>query len=537
MKKIIMKVGAAFALLGTGLLSSSCAQKAKESLEPVHVSVHDPSIFRGQDADGKPQYYMFGTHIIAATSKDLASWSVFTNGYTPQGNTLYGDLSKNLSEPFAWAGEDDSDCRGGFAVWAPDVIYNERYLNEDGSRGAYLMYFCTSSTYCRSAIAYAVSDRIDSGYVYKGTLVYSGFTAASASDPNSDHDKIWTNTHLDELMASGRIDAGFDSNWATSVHYNTDYAPNAIDPTVFTDKNGRMWMCYGSWSGGIYLLEVDPETGDVIYPKTTAETADGRVIDKYFGTRIAAGHTKSSEGPYILYDKATDYYYLYTTYNFLDAKSGYNMRLFRAKDPEGPYLDAAGNSAIFDSRKTDQYALGIKVMGNYSFSCLDDGYRSPGHCSALIDADGAHYLFYHTRFDKAGDRFQTRVHQQFLSQAGWPVTAVFEYRGDKIRTRGYSKEAIVGTYEFINHGTESDGASVRLPVQIALNEDGSISGEVQGQWEQKRGTCYAAITIADELYEGVFFLQHDESQESKLVMTFTAIGANNKTVWGVRTAE
>ena len=35
-------------------------------------------------------------------------------------------------------------------------------------------------------------------------------------------------------------------------------------------------------------------------------------------------------------------------------------------------------------------------------------------------------------------------------------------------------------------------------------------------------------------YSGVFFLQHDESSDCKKVMTFTAIGTNNQSVWGVK---
>lgn len=504
---------------------------------PSRVSVHDPSIFKDIDSDGNPVYYLFGTHITTARSTDLINWNVFTNGYARKGNTLYGDLSENLAEPFAWAGENDSDSQGGFAVWAPDVIYNENYVNEDGSKGAYIIYFCTSSTYCRSAIAYAVSDRVDGGYVYKGTLVYSGFTETSATDSRSQIDKLWTNTNIDELMAAGRIEEGFNKEWASGTNYNTDYSPNAIDPAIFEDAEGRMWMCYGSWSGGIYLLELDPATGDAIYPGSNGTTEDGRVIDKYFGIRIAGGHTISGEGPFILYDQKTGYYYLYTTYNYLDSVSGYNMRLFRSTDPTGPYLDAMGNNAVFASRNTNQYRIGIKVMGNYAFSCHTNGYRSPGHCSSFIDEDGQMYLFYHTRFERGGEMFEIRVHQQFMNEAGWPVTAVFENRGDRILETGYDSSELVGTYEFINHGTGSDGASVNTPEVVVLESDGSISGDETGTWKETEGTYYATIEIDGVTYQGVFFAQHDEAADSRVCMTFTAIGDNNATIWGVKISD
>src|SRR5699024_12220145 len=106
--------------------------------------LHDQSIIKVGD-----EYYAFGTHIEAAKSPDLLRWENFTNGYEAENNTLYGELSKNHAESFEWAGEDDADSEGGFAVWAPEIIYNSDYVNEDGSTGAYMLYYSVSSTYIR----------------------------------------------------------------------------------------------------------------------------------------------------------------------------------------------------------------------------------------------------------------------------------------------------------------------------------------------------------------------------------------------------
>lgn len=88
------------------------------------VSVHDPSIVKDKDT-----YYVFGSHIEAAKSNDLKNWTKFTNSYATPGNTLFGDLSKNLAGSFVWAGENDLDCIGGYSVWAPSVIWNSNYIN------------------------------------------------------------------------------------------------------------------------------------------------------------------------------------------------------------------------------------------------------------------------------------------------------------------------------------------------------------------------------------------------------------------------
>ncbi len=509
---------------------AAAASVDRLTTSPSRVSVHDPSIMEAVDGT----YYVFGTHIDAAKSTDLVNWTTFTNGYAAENNALYGNLSQNLSKPFAWAGENDRDSAGGFSVWAPDVFYNKSYINEDGTAGAYMIYFCTSSTATRSVIAYATSQNVEGPYKVVDTVVYSGFTKDSSYDAGSTINTKYTNTNIGSLIDEGVLKDGLNDDWFTpGGGYDSSYAPNAIDPALFWDKDGKLWMAYGSWSGGIYMLEMDPKTGRAIYPGSSSTTADGLVVDEYFGTRVAGGYARSGEGPYVIYDAKTDYYYLYVTYEFLDSVSGYNMRLFRSKSPNGPYYDAAGNNAALSEGQSHD-GVGIKVMGNYKFSSLEQGYRSPGHNSALIDSDGQRYLFYHTRFENSGELHQLRVHQQFINEEGWPVTAVFENRGDYISQTGYDVNKIAGDYEFINHGTQSDKANVLTPKNISLNADGSISGDASGSWKEKDGSYMMTAVVDGVAYNGVFFAQHDESAECVKVMTFTAIGSDNKTIWGVK---
>src|SRR5699024_11679026 len=117
--------------------------------------------------------YVLGTHISGAKSFDLIEWTDFTNGYTAKNNTIYGDLSDNLAETFKWAGENDADSIGGYAVWAPEVIWNEDFINEVVSLVAYTIYYSVSSTYMRSAIGLASSKNIEGPYKYDATIIYS----------------------------------------------------------------------------------------------------------------------------------------------------------------------------------------------------------------------------------------------------------------------------------------------------------------------------------------------------------------------------
>lgn len=501
---------------------------------PARVSVHDPSIAVSKEG----VYYAFGSHLDAAKSTDMVNWKTFTNGYTTPNNKLLGDLDKNLKVPFAWAGSHDMDATG-YSIWAPDVFWNKDYINADGTKGAYLMYFCTTSTATRSAIAFGVSQDIEGPYTYVDTLLYSGFSKNSRHDSNnkgkSKIDTIYTNTNIKKLIDNGTLKDGLNENWfnPNSGAFNNRYAPNAIDPTIFEDKNGKLWMTYGSWSGGIFLLEIDPATGRTIYPGKNSDTKDSRIVDEYFGVRIAGGYAASGEGPYILYDAESDYYYLYVTYEGLNPTSGYNMRLFRSKSPEGPYLDAAGNNAaLTQSTASKHRQIGIRVIGNYQFPCHGRPLMAAGHNSALVDSDGERYLIYHQKFLNRGFVHEVRVHQQFISEEGWPVTAVYENKGDKISKTGYDKSEIVGDYYFINHGLAYQTSDYLLPKNLVLTADGKVSGAATGTWTQKEGTCYAKFVLGGVTYSGVFFKQHTEIGDSKNVMTFTAIGTDNKTIMG-----
>ncbi len=497
-----------------------------------------------------------------ASGLDVYEWSTESGGNINQWNYWGGDCQKwileeavsnsgstqaSTSEPlenalassFLWAGYNDTDCSGGYAVWAPDVIYNKDYVWNDGSKGAYMLYYSTSSTYIRSCIGYAVSKSVEGPYSYVDTIVYSGFTkgdnnvTTTSSLGTKTVNTNYNNTNIPRLISEGRLSSVRDDWFNSNGSFNNSLCPNAIDPTVLYDADGKMWMTYGSWSGGIYILELDPATGQAKYPKSNSGLTDG-----YFGKRIAGGYTLSGEGPYIVYDKETGYYYLYLTYGWLGVDGGYHMRLYRSKTINGTYKDAAGNSATYSSASDKQASKGIKLMGNYDFSTLaTDGYKSCGHNSAFIDTDGSRYLVYHTRFNGGTEYHEVRVHQQFMNADGWPVTAVYEFLGSKISDSGYSMNDMAGTYEFVNHGTDVATSNVGMleTESVTLKSDGSITGDYKGTWSYTNGTYYCQMEIDSVTYKGVFFKQKDESSSHKEVMTFSLIGENNECLWGTKT--
>lgn len=528
MKKVLSLLVAGVLTLA-GAVSAFPSSAAMYVAEKARVSVHDPSILK-DPASGK--YYVFGSHLDAAQSTDLQSWTRFTNGYAATNNKLFGNLSANLAKAFAWAGENLEDCAGGFAVWAPDVIYNPDYVNPDGTKGAYLMYFCTSSTYMRSVIAYAAAQKAEGPYTFVDTLIYSGFTAndSYATSSTKNVNRKYTSTNIPALINSGAVT--YNNAWFNNGNFNNRLFPNAIDPNIYYGTDGKMYMTYGSWSGGIFTLEMDATTGRCIHPKS-ATTADGRMIDSYFGTKISGGNGKSGEGPFIEYNADTGYYYLWVTYGGLLSEGGYNMRVFRAKQPTGPFVDAAGNAAVLDA-SSNLDRVGLKVMGNYKFSSLPTAYMACGHNSVLRDDDGSWYLFHHARFDDGSEYHEVRVHPLVFNGDGWPVALPYEYSGDTLSAGGFSAADIAGSYELINHGIDTS-ATIHTAQTITLGADGSIGGAATGSWTEAEDSAAVTIVIDGAAYSGSFAVQHDESKTGKRVLTFAAVGASNQTIWGVKT--
>ena len=526
-------------MLGMQLPAADAADYVQKK---SRVSVHDPSVIK-DPATG--MYYVFGSHIDAAKSADLQSWQTFTNGYARTNNKLFGDLSGNLKPAFAWAGEDLEDCAGGFAVWAPDVFWDADYVNTDGSKGAYLMYFCTSSTYMRSVIAFAVSKNIEGPYTFADNLIYSGFTDndSYATSTTKNVNRKYTSTNIDELIAAGQVT--YNNSWFNKHNFNNQLFPNAIDPTIYTDSDGRMYMCYGSWSGGIFTLEIDKATGRCIHPKT-GTTADGRMVDSYFGTKISGGYGKSGEGPFIEYNAETGFYYLFVTYGGLTSTGGYNMRVGRSRSPLGPFKDPSGKDMVLP-QNPDLNAVGLKLMTNYMIPGLQRAYMACGHNSVLHDDDGQWYLINHTRFDDGAEYHEVRVHAMSFNEDGWPVVMPYEYSGETWSESGYDPRELAGEYAFINHGSGTDGKitgtqKITLTCENIIAGSGpmfgadmNITGAVTGTWKATQTNALAHFRIGNADYTGRFNAQYDES--GKKVMTFTAAGANNQTVWGIKTDE
>lgn len=299
-------------------------------------------------------------------------------------------------------------------------------------------------------------------------------------------------------------------------------------------------MVYGSWSGGIFLLELDEATGLPIHPEDDSKNK----VDKYFGKKLLGGGHKSIEGPFILYDQESDYYYLFVSFGWLGRDGGYQIRLFRSKKPDGPYADMEGKTF---SRVNQHGAYGLKLVGNYVFPGMEYGYKSPGHNSAFLDKDGKIYMVYHQRFDTDTEMHEPRVHQLFRTKNGWLAAAPFATEGEMLCKKEYHEAEVCGVYYLLEHGLDISG-KVRKPVKTLLTREGRVYklrsqeinyfGEDSLETEKKPIGSYRledesriSLTIGGLVYEGMIIQINDEAGNPTMCITATG---SNQSVWAVR---
>lgn len=450
------------ALLALALLLPSSAG-AEQRVKFKNASVHDPSVML---ADGT--YYVYGSHMQAAKSADLQDWKLFSklDKCTLQPN--YG-LEFKEAMTFAQTG----------TFWAPDVIQldNGRY---------YMYYCCCEGSSPLSALGLAVSDSPEGPFENVQILLKSG-------------------------------DEGYDA---------TQY-PNAIDPCVFFDKTGeRLWMVYGSYSGGIFLLELDPATGLI------------REGQEPYGVRLLGGNHARIEAPYIIYNRETDYYYLFLSFGGLGVNDGYNMRVCRSKNVEGPYEDAQGHDMRDCMCKPGNFwndddvaPYGVKLMGGHQFTPLAGEnsdkaqiVRSPGHNSAIETEDGW-FVIHHTRFAPRDDRYIVQTRRMWFNDDGWPVVAPTRYAANT------PDEAInlTGKFKLLFHGQDTN-LTEHTSVAAEFHEDCAITGEISGHFEAGDNLT---LTLEGVEYRGVAAIGYDSDQDA-FVTTFTAMSGDGQTVWGIR---
>lgn len=268
-------------------------------------------------------------------------WFVFTTGKGLQrlasidAGKTWRRLAPVFSEPPAWWAAAVPEHQG-LDVWAPKLFEH---------RGRFwVLYSISTFGKNRSAIGLASSDQPDGEWRDEGLVVQS--------------------------VAGDNF--------------------NAIDPDLFADADGRLWLSYGSFWDGIRLTELDTQT-----------------LRPIGETRFIARRKAGLEAPTIV--RHGGWVYLFASFDLCcrSIDSSYNIAVGRARSVEGPYLDRDGK-ALMDGGGTRLLAGGARWKG-------------PGHQDVVGD-----WLVHHAYDSERGGKPHLRIKRLSWSDDGWPVLATQE---------------------------------------------------------------------------------------------------------------
>lgn len=432
---------------------------------PVYES-HDPSMMWDPVSE---TYYSYSTD-ASVTSKRETGIQIRTSGDLV--SFAYAGLA--LSEKAAGEGRDNGAYPPAPGFWAPYVEY-------DAAHREYRMYYSATKAF------------------------------------GSSESRIW-------LAVSKRPEGPFENRGVVMDTWNTsDALPNAIDAHVEKGRDGKRYLVYGSFFGGIFIKELDAETG---------LPADGncRTLGKCIAKKPPQSPIDGPEGAAVLYRPETDWFYLFFSYGWLG--DGYDIRVARSRDILGPYLDFAGKDAAGES-------LGTKLAGSYRFeagapNAFHDpasgwnwgGFRGPGHGVPFYAPKLRRYFFVHHIRDGAaclrkrgGGRDSYAAHYMMVREMefvdGWPVLAPEPYGGEE-RQKTADDNAAVWSAETITFLPLDNGQQVSQTAAFAgCRAEG-------GTWRLTDGTR----TISARLFQGWDFENGREG------VFFSGLTEEGEAVWG-----
>ena len=157
---------------------------------------------------------------------------------------------------------------------------------------------------------------------------------------------------------------------------------NAIDPALFRDHDGKVYMSYGSFFGGIGVAQINQATGKLAGSVTHL---------------LGGGSPRDYEAPYITHHGG--YYYLFVNRGACckGADSSYYVQVLRATSVTGPYSGAR------------------TVLAN-----IDANFKGPGHIGVLKQ-DGCQFVSTHYYDTSDNGNAKLQFHKMSYSSDGWPV--------------------------------------------------------------------------------------------------------------------
>jgi hypothetical protein len=280
------------------------------------------------------RYYIFGTH------GGIYSKSSADKQYWVTGPSVFATAPSWTTSYTGTSGLD------GF--WAPDIIcFN----------GLYHLYYAVSSSGSQnSAIGLATNPTLD------------------PTDPSYS----WT-------------DQGAVIHSSSIVNYN------CIDPSIIFDATNGLWMSFGSYWNGIYLVQLNASTGLLLNPANPA--------------LIHLASNSSIEASYLYYHGG--YYYLFVNWGQCCAgiNSTYNIRVGRSTTITGAFPGSSYRDRNGNAMGTGGGTLFLKTTGKYI---------GPGQIG-ILDEGGTNCFSYHYYDANANGTPILDIEPLYWTPDGWPA--------------------------------------------------------------------------------------------------------------------
>lgn len=442
-------------------------------------NVHDPSLRKVGD-----DYYMYSTDVAyfpyhyagklkrpkmgflqMRKSKDLVNWEFVGWAF----DSIPGEGAE-------WV-KSVNDGVGPVNIWAPYMV-----AAPDGK--SYRIYYCVSAfAKSNSAICLAEAPTPEGPWEHKGIVV--------KTDGNS--------------------------------------VMNAIDPSIIVTEDGKQWMHYGSYFGGIFCVELNPETGFTVH-----EGDQGHLVAR------RANYTKDNlEAPEILYVPELNKYYLFGSYDPL--MTTYSVRVCRGDKPEGPFIDFFGKEM---ADTTNNFPI---LTAPYRFE-NHPGWAGTAHCGVVTDGEGHYYMAHQGRLAPQNMMMDLHLRQIFFTPDGWPVVSPERFTGTP--ERKFREADLDGEWEIIRVFEPSAERNLEAG-QILWGEGDLLDGEcnisksytianskstddIIKNWKFNPNNQLLAFTIdGEEVTDLIVFAGHDWEREQDTVL-FTGLDKNGRSIWGKR---
>ena len=466
------------------------------------ANVHDPSVV----FDGE-YYYMYGTdasygnahvghgHFPYRRSKDLVNWEF-------RGMAM-------AAEP-SWVKDSLNDMRarvGLSAINSPVYGFWAPVVRKTGN--TYRMYY---------------------------SVIIDNYIGNGLPNTEANFDNTWTerafigmmetsdlsgNQWVDHgMVVSSVTDRGIDWSRTSRTDWNGYFKWNAIDPSYIITPEGQHWLFYGSWHSGIAAMQINPDSGMPLNEfDLTDEDTWGTLVYKRNGSRW-----QGSEGPEIIYNEETGYYYMFLAYDPLEV--AYNTRVCRSTNITGPYVGIGGNNV------TQGAECWPMLTHPYKFN-LHSGWVGFSHCAVFQnDTDEEWYYASQARLpaNTGGNSFSNAImmgHVRHIrwTEDGWPVVMPERYAG--VPESAIVQSDLVGAWENISMNYEREVQ--QTATTLTLGADGKATGALTGDWTYDKDK--KILTVGDLKLCVEMGLDWEAATRAP-TLVYSGLTSNGRPVWG-----